>query len=224
GPADQYGIPSQIISAETILAGMVGDIPHLLRLAHRRAALSSAVALRPFGMDDRHLGVLRALGRLGPSSQRRLVDTLGTDKSAMVRTVDDLERLGLVWRAPATGDRRAYAVELTPAGRDLLDDAERTAATAGAELLACLTPAEQETLRVLLRRFVDAGRPAAVEASDLDVEPDRGPDPVPGYAPPHRTRRARAALLTEPDDDGSPDPLRISGAGPVRRSPPSPRR
>ena len=99
---------------------MVDDIPHLLRLAHRRAASSSAAALRPFGMDDRHLGVLRALGRLGPSSQRRLVDTLGTDKSSMVRTVDDLERLGLVWRAPATGDRRAYAVELTPAGRDLL--------------------------------------------------------------------------------------------------------
>jgi MarR family transcriptional regulator, lower aerobic nicotinate degradation pathway regulator len=184
---------------------MVDDIPHLLRLAHRRAATSSAAALRPFGMDDRHLGVLRALGRLGPSSQRRLVDALGTDKSSMVRTVDDLERLGLVWRAPATGDRRAYAVELTPAGRDLLDDAERTAAAAGAELLACLSPAEQETLGALLRRFVDAGRPATIEDGDPDAGPDRGPDPVPGYAPPHRTRRARAAaLLTQPDEDADP--------------------
>ena len=82
---------------------MVDDIPHLLRLAHRRAAAVSAAALRPFGLDDRHLGVLRALDRLGPSSQRRLIDALAMDKSAMVRTVDDLERLGLVWRAPATG-------------------------------------------------------------------------------------------------------------------------
>jgi DNA-binding MarR family transcriptional regulator len=183
---------------------MAEDIPLLLRQAHRRAASSLAAALRPFGVDDRHLGVLRTLRRLGPRSQRQLIDALGFDKSAMVRTVDDLERLGLAWRAPATGDRRAYAIELTPAGHGLLDDAEEVAARAGTDLVSCLSPAERETLADLLRRFVAAApRPAPEEPEEADAG-SPGPDPVPGYAPPHRTKRARLAQLVPPPDDDDP--------------------
>src|SRR5256885_1159730 len=152
---------------------MVDDVGLLLRLAHRRVATALADALRPFDVEDRHFQVLRVLDRRGPLSQRQLIDALGSDKSAMVRTVDDLERRGFAWRAPATGDRRAYAVELTPAGRDLLADADRITGAVTAKLLAGLSPDEQHTLRELLRRF-DAGD--AVPGSPWDGEGADTPD------------------------------------------------
>ena len=189
---------------------MVDDLALLIRLAHRRVTAAIADALRPFDVEDRHVGVLRTLRRLGPLSQRQLIDALGSDKSAMVRTVDDLERQGFAWRAPAAGDRRAYAVELTPAGRDLLADAERIVDRVGAELLAGLSPAERDTLRELLRRFVT--RRTADETPEAPGPPDGvpGPPPEPAYAPPHRTRRARAAAarLTDVDEPDSPDSRR----------------
>jgi DNA-binding MarR family transcriptional regulator len=197
---------------------MVDDVGLLLRLAHRRAAAAFADALRPFDVEDRHFQVLRALDRRGPLSQRQLIDALGSDKSAMVRTVDDLERRGLAWRAPALADRRAYAVELTPAGRDLLADTSRIADAVTGALLADLRPDEQELLRALLRRLV-ATSPAAAAGDEVDGPPDGPPGapPEPAYAPPHRTRRARAAAarpapsrprLTDLEEPDSPDSRR----------------
>jgi DNA-binding MarR family transcriptional regulator len=217
---------------------MVDDVVLLLRLAHRRAAAAFADALRPFDVEDRHFQVLRVLHRRGPLSQRQLIDALGSDKSAMVRTVDDLERRGLAWRAPALADRRAYAVELTPAGRDLLADTSRVADAVTGALLAGLGADERELLRALLRRLVAASPSAAAGDASLDDPPlddpplddpppdssagpppdsSAGPPPEPAYAPPHRTRRARAAAarpapsrprLTDLDEPDAPDSRR----------------
>src|SRR5690348_11745844 len=89
------------------------QIGPLLRLAQRRAALAFAPALRPLGIEGRHYGVLLNLARQGPLNQRSLMDLTGSDKSTMVRTIDDLEHRGLAVRRPSPADRRAHAVELT---------------------------------------------------------------------------------------------------------------
>ena len=49
-------------------------------------------------------------------TQRELVDELGSEKSNMVRVVDDLEGAGLVERRPVPTDRRAHAVVMTAKG------------------------------------------------------------------------------------------------------------
>jgi DNA-binding MarR family transcriptional regulator len=191
---------------------MAHDLALLLRMAHRRAAAAFTAALRPLGVEDRHFAVLLTLRRLGPLSQRQLIDAVGSDKSTMVRTVDELEHRGLAWRAPAAGDRRAYAVELTPAGHDLLTDAQAAADRAGTDLLACLTPDERAALRALLLRFIEAGPSAGPPPVDEEDAPDPpGPPPEPAFAPPHKTRRARAAERARPgllqsSDDEDPDP------------------
>ena len=56
-----------------------------------------------------------------PLSQRQLMDYLGSDKSAMVRSIDDLEALELCIRKPDEHDRRAHAVELTARGKEVYD-------------------------------------------------------------------------------------------------------
>ena len=132
------------------------QIGPLLRQAHRAAATAFTDALRPLGLQSRHFGVLLALHRAGPLSQRQLIDQLGSDKSSMVRLIDDLEARDLCTRTPATGDRRAYAVQLTDTGRDVFAQAERTAVTIAEALLSSFTGEERRQLQDLLTRFAAA--------------------------------------------------------------------
>jgi MarR family transcriptional regulator, lower aerobic nicotinate degradation pathway regulator len=129
----------------------------LLRLAHQRAAKAFSEALQPLGLEGRHVGVLMTLARLGPSTQSQLIAELGSDKSSMVRTVDDLEHRGLAARRPVPGDRRARSVDLTTTGRERLASATTIAQHVGDDLFGCLTGREQATLRELLSRIVAAG-------------------------------------------------------------------
>ncbi|MCW2919564.1 MAG: MarR family transcriptional regulator [Actinomycetia bacterium] len=142
------------------------DVPPLgllLRLAHTRAAKTFSEALRPYGIEGRHFAVLMTLGGVGAQTQRQLIDQLGSDKSSMVRMLDDLEDRGLAIRGPAEGDRRAHAVELTDAGRETLAATEKVAREVTAQLLEGLEPDEQATLTALLARFVARGPHPKVE-------------------------------------------------------------
>ena len=130
----------------------------LLRLAHQRAARSFRDALAPLGIDGRLFGVLSALGRLGPSTQARLIAELDADKSAMLRTVDDLEQRGLAERRVVPGDRRARVIALTASGQECLAAAEETARATSATLFSSIDPDELVILRDTLARFVAEGR------------------------------------------------------------------
>ncbi|WP_255951369.1 MarR family winged helix-turn-helix transcriptional regulator [Streptomyces odontomachi] len=126
----------------------------LLRLAQRRAARTFTEALRPLGIEGRHYGVLLNLGTHGPLSQRELIDLTGSDKSAMVRTIDDLETRGLAVRRPSPVDRRAHAVEMTDKGRAVFTDAARISDEVAARLFDRMEEDDQELLCALLERFV----------------------------------------------------------------------
>jgi len=148
--------------SETTLTPVTHDLPPrpqiglLLRLAHQRAAKAFSQALQPLDIEGRHFGVLTTLARLGPATQAQLIVELKSDKSTMMRTVDDLEQLGLVERRPVPGDRRAKTIALTDSGRQRVAAARDVAEQVADELLTCLSPAEQESLRTLLARFVAA--------------------------------------------------------------------
>jgi DNA-binding MarR family transcriptional regulator len=124
----------------------------LLRVAHARAARTANEALRPLGLEGRHLGVLFVLDRRGALSQTQIGDELNADKSAMGRTVDDLERLGAAVRRADPADRRARQVSLTADGRRLVAEAKEVAAEAAAGIFRDLSAAEQATLHDLLSR------------------------------------------------------------------------
>ena len=72
----------------------------------------------------------------------------------MVALIDELERQDLVARRRLPSDRRAYALELTPAGATLLARAGEVMAAAEAETLAALSAAERQRLHALLERLV----------------------------------------------------------------------
>ena len=123
----------------------------LLRAAHERVAGAMDEALRPFGLERRHLMVLLRLAAEGPMSQRDLVARTRHDKASMVRIVDDLERLGLASREPVAGDRRLRAVTMTEQGRIAFDQAHQAATPAARAAMQPLTPDQLTQLRELLQ-------------------------------------------------------------------------
>jgi DNA-binding MarR family transcriptional regulator len=131
------------------------ELGFLLRMSHSKAARAFSEALEPLAIEGRHFGVLMTLQQRGPLIQSRLTAELRSDKSAMVRTVDDLENLGYVTREPVPGDRRARTVTLTDLGRERLAAGGRLADDTGEVLFARFTEEELLSLRDLLRRFVE---------------------------------------------------------------------
>jgi DNA-binding MarR family transcriptional regulator len=110
------------------------------------------------------LSALASLNRLGPLTLGALAAVERVRPPTMTRIVGHLEAAGLVVRRPAPGDRRSAQVELSPAGRELLDRSRTRKDAYLAERLATLAPAEVAVLRqaaAALERLLEADdRPA----------------------------------------------------------------
>ena len=113
-----------------------------------------AETLAPLGIDGRHYGVLAALSELGAVSQQTLADIFAVDRSTMVGFVDELERKGHVRRGRNPRDRRAYALELTPSGAKVEQEAAALLAGCERHYLEPLSSDERRQLLELLERLV----------------------------------------------------------------------
>ena len=91
---------------------------------------------------------LHALGLLAQDDLRMSELAAGLDQaeSTVTRMVDRMESAGLVQRRTSPPDRRCVVAELTPAGRRLAGELERTRRQFIAELLATLPTDERREL------------------------------------------------------------------------------
>lgn len=105
--------------------GPHGVIGRLHRLAaHLREEL--LVVYRRHGLNEGEFDILAALRRAGAPYQRapgELAHVTMVTTGAVSKRLDRLEAAGLVQRGLSTGDRRGRVVELTPAGREVIDAA-----------------------------------------------------------------------------------------------------
>jgi DNA-binding MarR family transcriptional regulator len=108
--------------------------------------------LAPLGIHPRHLGMLSILIEQDGLSQHQMCEPLNVHRNVMVGLVDDMELRGLVERRRHPADRRAHAVHLLPAGRQLHAEAEALLTGFEAKLLGGLDAAEAGTFISLLRR------------------------------------------------------------------------
>ncbi|MEN3748932.1 MarR family transcriptional regulator [Sphingomonas sp. HF-S3] len=108
-------------------------------------------ALERFGLALPLALVLVLLGRKRAAMrQSELADAIGVNAGAMVRTLDQAERLGLVERRGVAGDRRANEVHITDEGIDLAGRMEVAMSELRLELLGDLPLADVEAaVRVL---------------------------------------------------------------------------
>ncbi|UGS39087.1 MarR family winged helix-turn-helix transcriptional regulator [Capillimicrobium parvum] len=90
----------------------------------------------------------------GAMETRALAASMGVTRATVSGVCDTLERRGLVERTGHDRDRRLVRLELTPAGRELIEGVFPRFNAGESALCAGLSRAEQETLADLLRRVV----------------------------------------------------------------------
>jgi DNA-binding MarR family transcriptional regulator len=96
----------------------------------------------------------------GPRRVGTLADDLGVNQSNASRLVDRLRKLGLVRRVRDLEDGRASMVELTPSGRDVLEEVNAHRLHAVMEVLQEISPATRFRAVEALRAFNDAAHEA----------------------------------------------------------------
>lgn len=128
---------------------------NLLRRCHQ---ISVAIFLRrceAFNLTQLQYVILSALDEKGPLDQITLGGYTALDRNTVAVVVRKLEERGLVTRRRSPEDRRAMLVTLTEQGEALRMAAEPAVDATQEEILAPLSPEEQETLCRLLNRIAD---------------------------------------------------------------------
>jgi DNA-binding MarR family transcriptional regulator len=161
---DQWRVARPDIDASPI--GVIGRVSRLSRLVDRRLGENFA----RFGIESWMYDVLATLYRVGPPHELTagaLVRQTMVTTGAITNRIDRLEGRGLVERA-STSDRRKVLVRLTTRGGALVEEVVAPHLATEREILAALTPRQQQQLAHLLRRALLAlGDRAALEGEHL---------------------------------------------------------
>jgi len=132
------------------------SLGYLINRAARAFANRLATELRPFDVGIGQWAVLLHLWGNDGMTQAQLARRVAIEQPTMVRTIDRMERDGLVARAPDPNDRRASRITLTEHGWALRDALVPLAAGVNATATETLTDDEVEILKRLLAKLVAA--------------------------------------------------------------------
>jgi len=132
------------------------SLGYLINRAARAFANQLATELRPFDVGIGQWAVLLHLWGNDGMTQAQLARRVAIEQPTMVRTIDRMERDGLVARTPDPDDKRASRITLTERGWALRDALVPLAAGVNATATATLTDDEVETLKRLLAKLVAA--------------------------------------------------------------------
>jgi DNA-binding MarR family transcriptional regulator len=87
-------------------------------------------------------------------TQRDIAAKSKVENSTTTRTLDKLEKLGLVERHPDPNSRRSFRIYLTEEGRSLKETLVPIPLAVNQELMSPLEPAEQKEMLRLLKKLV----------------------------------------------------------------------
>jgi DNA-binding MarR family transcriptional regulator len=154
-------------TTDRVLSGWEATRPDLavgaLQVTARLSRIGPLLARRQddvfgrFGLSRGEVGALSALRISGSPYQlspTRLAKGLMLSSAGITSRIDRLERRGLVRRLDDPDDRRGVIIELTDAGREIVDAAVAALAISDRQLLERLDPAEVEQLEGLLRKVL----------------------------------------------------------------------
>jgi DNA-binding MarR family transcriptional regulator len=119
------------------------------------------------GMQLRHLVALTFLRDHESSPQQDLADAFCMDANNVVLLLNELEELGYATRQRDPLDRRRHVVQLTPAGRTALAQAEHGQGDVEDDVLRALDADERRVLWELLTRALRGVEPADDDPSAL---------------------------------------------------------
>ncbi|PLX80573.1 MAG: MarR family transcriptional regulator [Desulfuromonas sp.] len=132
----------EALSAYVKLMRAAGSITHRVHgnLAEEKLSVSQ-------------FGVLEALYHLGPVCQRDLARKILKSSGNLTMVVRNLEQRKLVKRTRSSDDRRYYQIQLTTAGRDLIERLFPAHASRIADEFKLLDQSELEALQRICRKL-----------------------------------------------------------------------
>jgi DNA-binding MarR family transcriptional regulator len=133
---------------------LAAGLAFLLSQVGAHASARFAERLEPLGLKPAHAGILGVIRQADGLSQQALGEKLGMFPSRLVAVLDELEGRGLVERRDSPTDRRSYALYLTAAGCEALEQIGRVARAHQDMLCAALDASERTQLAEYLTRIV----------------------------------------------------------------------
>jgi MarR family 2-MHQ and catechol resistance regulon transcriptional repressor len=109
--------------------------------------------VKAHGLTLTEFGVLEALLHKGPLTHGDVANRVLLASSSITYVIDKLEERGLLRRRRSDADRREKLAELTPAGREKIEDAFPEHASLINDLMADLSTEEKRTAASVLRRI-----------------------------------------------------------------------
>lgn len=144
-----------------VLGALPGYVGYLLRRAQSASFRHLERSAADLALSPGQFSQLAAIEANPGINQRRLATLFGLDKSTLSPAVDALAARGLVQRARAAEDGRAWSLALTPQGRHLLVRMRAKIEAQERIIAAALSSAERDRLLDALRRIE-----AALDAAD----------------------------------------------------------
>jgi DNA-binding MarR family transcriptional regulator len=138
--------------AETGSISLEELVGYNLRRAHGVQRQRFAAAFGPHGIRPVQLSILGLVRDNPQIKQSVLGKALEIKRANIVALLDELEHRGLIVRRPALADRRAYVLELTPAGQKVTKELLRLHARLEADLVDRLGVRERDQLIKLLKK------------------------------------------------------------------------
>ena len=132
-----------------------GSSAFLLAQIGAYAATQFGERLKVLGVTRPHAGILRLIALTPGLSQQELARRLAILPSQLVALLDELEERGFIERRPDATDRRTYALHLTVAGRNVLEQIGRIARDHDDAICAALNMDERLQLNALLGRIAE---------------------------------------------------------------------
>jgi DNA-binding MarR family transcriptional regulator len=143
---------------DSVAAGALDGLAgYHLRRAHGRFAADFARTVAGTGMRQVLFGILSVVDANPGINQGAAGRMLGVQRANMVSLINETVDAGWIDRQVADDDRRAFALNLTEAGRETLGRTLEKLQAHEEALLAGLSAGERATLIELLRRIVRAG-------------------------------------------------------------------
>lgn len=148
----------------SLVQELVALVPALVSVAERSVqAAAPTVTLTQFR-------AMLVLSKSGPCNGTELAERLGTHPSSVTRVCDRLVRTGLVTRVPRPGNRRQVLLEVTAAGREVVQSVQRHREEQASTLLGQLPERAQQGLAQALPDLLQA-----LQASGALVDGGRVP-------------------------------------------------
>ena len=133
-------------------------VGYLLTAAQHSLRLAIDTAMRDLGVTAPQYAVLRFLDESPGMSGADLARRAFVTPQTMNRIIVNLDKAGLIERAPHAKSGRVLDTRLSPAGRRLLGRCRERVDAVENTMLSGLTAAEREQLQDLLQRCADSLR------------------------------------------------------------------